>query len=370
MLQAGYWPWAAPFGYVNGRIGDQPILLPNKEVSCFIPHIFQDYLNGSTVSELAEKYTSKGMKTKAGKPIPSMLIIRILENPLYAGIIDYESWGVSAKGKHEPLVSPDLYALVKSKRLKLDPQSKTMGSSPAFPLRGLVRCVHCDKKLTASNSTGKGGNKFAYYRCMNGCKNTNTRKEDIEQFFFEVLKGIQLTDGLSEEFKKTVIKEYKKGREVTQAAIARTERELNELKQQKETIQQKYAQNKITDEEFKEMSGSIKSRILTKEIEFNENKISDIELEILLNNAEFYLKNFAQVWKNVNPSLRTRLQSQILPNGIVYNFDGTFGTPELSPLFRFIDDFNKADATQKSRLVDRRGFEPRTPALQRRCSTK
>lgn len=370
MLEAGYWPWAAPYGYKNDNIAGQPILTPIPETRHFIAKIYQDYLNGLTIKELSDKYTSIGMTTSSGKPLKPMLIIRILENPLYCGLIDYEPWGVTTDGKHEALISKELFMMVKSKRLKINPTSKNMGSSEEFPLRGTVYCSKCNKKMTASVSTGKLGGKFPYYHCFRGCKGTYTSKQDLEQFFFDVLKEIQLSEESEKDFKKIVMSQYEKGREVSATDITRIERDLESLKQQKATITEKYSRNKIADDDYQEEIGRIKNSIIAKEIELNENKITDLEIETVLNNCKFFLMNISHVWKHINPTLRTRLQSQILPKGITYSFDGTFRTPELSPLFRFMKDLNEADSTQKSRLVDCRGFEPRTPALQRRCSTK
>lgn len=85
------------------------------------------------------------------------------------------------------------------------PSSTSRPTSPqlhrallAVALRGFVRCAACGSPLTASNSRGKMGRTYPYYRCwVKGCDaKVQIRAERLEEQFDQLLRRIELAPGM------------------------------------------------------------------------------------------------------------------------------------------------------------------------------
>lgn len=353
MFEKGYWPWHAPIGYKNGHVGDQPILLPDKERASFIPMIYDDFNAGFSVKEITDKYDRLGLTSNHGNPLKPMMIIRILTNPLYSGTLQCEVWENTIEGKHKPLITKPQWLMAQARRNKESSLGTRKHPNQGFPLRGTLYCSQCGKKMTASISTGKLGGKFPYYHCFrSGCKQTYTPKILMEDNFFELMKNIQPSPETVKKWREAILNElHEKNADMKKLAHQR-ERELNELKQERVSCIQKYAQNKIKHEDYNEFIKFIDNKITIKKVELNECTIDLHETEVVLKDCELSLCHIAHFWKLLNDQFRTRLQTIIFPEGVIHENSGMFRTPKISPLFRFINDFEKANDTQKSLIVE------------------
>ena len=91
----------------------------------------------------------------------------LLKQPVYAGMIQAEAWGVKLReGKHEGLIS---YGLFLKNQDILNGNNRVQNRIDLhedFALRGAIDCADCDKPLTACWSKGKN-KKYPYYLCFN-----------------------------------------------------------------------------------------------------------------------------------------------------------------------------------------------------------
>ncbi|HEC82632.1 MAG TPA: recombinase family protein, partial [Thermoplasmatales archaeon] len=89
----------APFGYEynNGK------LIGVDEELRIVKKIFRDYVEGKGMKEIAEFLNKEGIKTKRGGKWDRKTISRILSNPVYCGIIEWEE--ILFEGEHEKVVS-------------------------------------------------------------------------------------------------------------------------------------------------------------------------------------------------------------------------------------------------------------------------
>jgi hypothetical protein len=94
------------------------------------------------------------------------------------------------KGKHEPLVSDDLFNEVQDvlNGRKRKPLGRRYGLKDEYPLRGYLICQHCGRILTGSSARGNGGLYF-YYHCVKGCKE-RAKAEEVNGLFLKALKTI------------------------------------------------------------------------------------------------------------------------------------------------------------------------------------
>lgn len=174
-LESGYWPFCMPPGLrnfmdpVRGKI-----LQPNGTPQAVVRKAaIEKFATGELRTQDEVKLFVDGELKKLGllSNLSHHGIQSLLKNPLYYGMIEYKPWDVPLmKGKHNGLVSSDLYSIVMA-RFENKPKIQLRKDySDDFPLRGLITCPSCGGPLTGSWNTGRYGKKYPHYDCHKlGC---------------------------------------------------------------------------------------------------------------------------------------------------------------------------------------------------------
>ena len=156
-LKRGWWPSGAPFGYLNAQ-GEKSIII-DKERAPLLKYAFERYAQGGiSFKELNNELYNKGLRTKGGHKLTVSALHHKLQNPFYCGEMIRN--GESFQGKHEIIVSRELFDLVQSVRKGIN---KKRGYKHFFPYRGFLVCDRCGCSLTADKKKG-----HTYYYCTNG----------------------------------------------------------------------------------------------------------------------------------------------------------------------------------------------------------
>lgn len=89
----------APYGYryENGK------LVGIKEELDNVKEIYKMYLEGKSLQEIVDWFNEKGIKGKKGGKWDKKTISRILSNPVYCGLVEWED--ILFKGNHETIIS-------------------------------------------------------------------------------------------------------------------------------------------------------------------------------------------------------------------------------------------------------------------------
>ncbi|MEL6259292.1 MAG: recombinase family protein, partial [Pseudomonadota bacterium] len=203
-LEQGFAVQAQPpvgLKYVKGRSGGKELV--HDQHAPVVAEALEGYATGRFASQSEVKRFLENQpdfpKGKSGV-IPQEKIVRMLRQPLYAGLVESVGYGVSLrKGRHQGLISIETY---ERNRAKLDgrvyaPTRKDIGED--FVMRGAVACGSCSAPLTAGWSKSSTGARHAYYRCKKrGCDafGKSIRRDDLEEDFAALLDRIQPTEGL------------------------------------------------------------------------------------------------------------------------------------------------------------------------------
>jgi len=173
-LEAGYWTFYPPPGYVYAKVpGHGKLLVPHEPEAGIVREALEGYASGRFPNQIDVQHflRSKGF-THWGRGPGTYLeqVKRILTREVYTGFLSYPPWNVTTrKAHHQPLISPETFDCIQERlreRAKM-PHRKDLNRD--FPLRGFVLCAACGKPLTAAWSRGKN-RLFAYYRCKTkGC---------------------------------------------------------------------------------------------------------------------------------------------------------------------------------------------------------
>ena len=136
--------------------------IPNDE-AVHVREIFNDFIDGVTMRQIAMKCAAKGLKTHRGNPLEARTIRYILNNPVYIGKIRWSTDGrasslrdysnpntVIVDGIHEPIISAEVWDKTQSKMKELQKmygRYQRAEQPVEWMLKGLMRC-DCGATLT------------------------------------------------------------------------------------------------------------------------------------------------------------------------------------------------------------------------------
>ncbi|HJP67101.1 MAG TPA: recombinase family protein [Actinomycetota bacterium] len=201
--KTGGTPGRAPLGYLNvhksvdGRIVRTVEVDPER--APLIQWAFEAYATGEwTIKALTAELTERGLRsmpvgTKPSQPLHWGRVAHTLNNRYYLGFVTFR--GIEYPGRHEPLVTPQLFAQV---------QDVMQGRRYAGDkhrvhdhyLKGTVFCGKCHSRLIITWAKGKGGN-YLYFFCRgrqagNGCRQRYLQVDAVEDAVERFYSNIQL----------------------------------------------------------------------------------------------------------------------------------------------------------------------------------
>ena len=154
---AGEWaPGYVPCGYKRAGKKDNRLVIDERG-AVQIRDMFEMYAS--------DKFQTIDISKKYG--LNRQRVLWTLRNKVYIGKICYA--GKEFPGKHEPIISPELFERVQKKLPEAHTGRRPKSEKRKYLLTGLLRC-HCNRNL--SPASAKSG-KFHYYVCTDQvkCKN-------------------------------------------------------------------------------------------------------------------------------------------------------------------------------------------------------
>lgn len=187
-----------PLGYRIDRRGDPPVIVP--EEAKVVRMIFDKYVNDRMgLFDIARHLNSLGMQTSRGKPFERRSIEYILQNPTYCGMIrwnrkenetnrikDKEEW-IITKGKHEPIISKELFDQAQEIWQKTyQPRGARPSSTYKHWMSGVVKCPACGRTMIAKHQVDKTyGKSYCYFTCYGYSKGKCSAKTAVNSRVLE-----------------------------------------------------------------------------------------------------------------------------------------------------------------------------------------
>lgn len=181
-IRQGWYPTKPPLGYKTIGEKGHKMHIQDKDLAPFIKKIFEFYASGNyTTRRLVDVMYDEGLRARTGNKVPRASMHRMLREPFYMGKMTWA--GEEYQGKHEPIVSEDLWN--KAQDILTRENSGGKYRKHFYYLRGLIKCADCGYSVTAARQKGN-----VYYNCTH-YKPCNNRKYVREEILEE-----QLLDGL------------------------------------------------------------------------------------------------------------------------------------------------------------------------------
>lgn len=360
-LEKGYWSFYPPPGYkyikhpMHGKL-----LIPSEPKATIVRNAFEGYANGRFFGQIdVQKYLQENDFCD-GRPVYLQKVKRLLNRIIYAGYIEYPEWEVLRRlGHHDAIISLETYKKVqlKLKDTKLIYSRKDY--SETFDLRGFACCSKCGSPLTASESTGRRGVRYPYYRCRNyNCqeRTKSIKKEDIDKEFLRSLRSIQPDERIIRLTRAIVEDVYERRKSEACVASHDNERKVEELETEIKSLTKRVAKT-----QSESVIMAYEDRI--EEIEKQKKLIGDkhekmtsslAEIRTAFNEVMRYLENPADTWVSGGVNDKKRVLKLVFAEKYVYDRESNVGTPKLSILYRFFEQFHGS----KLQNVEMGGIEP------------
>ncbi len=212
MLEEGKWPGGStPTGYKKVN----KVLVPDDVTAPFVQKAFQLYASGKySLKTLKKKMDDEGFKSYNGKPLTKSNYHRIFNNPIYYGMIPWNS--KLYPGSFPPLIEESLYHQVQAmlRRTKNGEIIPVYGKH-IFTYQRVMRCGECGCQITGERrtKTNKGNGKvheWIYYHCTHfkECSQKGVVREDsiqnqITELFESLLMDDETTEMLKEKLRES-----------------------------------------------------------------------------------------------------------------------------------------------------------------------
>jgi len=201
-VEMGLWPTVAPLGYLNQRMMDkkcQLIIDPARGpvIKKIFERVAHENLSGRKIYNWLK--FELNFYTRGNKSLTLSGIYRLLDNPFYYGMFEYpRASGNWYQGKHEPLISQELFEKAKAflKRDQIVRQNKE------FSFTKLFTCGYCGSTICAEEKWKvlKDGTSahYIYYGCGRAkdrnCKNKYIREEELIGELLKILDQLNINE--------------------------------------------------------------------------------------------------------------------------------------------------------------------------------
>lgn len=161
------------YGY-DREIGEK-VQTINETEAAIVRRAFDMYVNQNiSLTGIAKAFNAEKIPTKLGSTWNSGTVIAMLKNPNYIGLVRY---GIEqperyfeAEGKHEAIISEDIYQKAQILMDKKKAAAPTKQPAAKNYFAGILYCGLCGKKLLTHNTTQRGsrGNRLVSfeYECF------------------------------------------------------------------------------------------------------------------------------------------------------------------------------------------------------------
>ena len=376
-LKAGRWCRSAPYGYRNTRDEDnRPIIIPNDHATQ-IRKAFEMVSTGMA-QPVAQKYLNDN-----GVPIQKSRFSEMLKNPMYMGKIEVPALEKEPyqliEGIHEGIVSEQLFYKVQQV-LNGHPSKKRITPSVInieLPLRGLLKCTSCSRKLTGSRSRGRNGKRHAYYHC-NHCRSERYRAETANDTVVEVLNDLKLSQSSKVIYNELVKRMLNGDEESRKRKVSKLKESINQQNGRIERLEDRLADGEISSADFLQMKMRFNTIKENARKELAGLQTDNSQKSELLSKAVEVISQLGNFYAEGDAKRKQQLLGSIFPEMI--EFDGEkCRTTKINEALALCLSIDAGFSEKENRILPQKlevsgwvvpaGVEPATHGFSVRCST-
>jgi site-specific DNA recombinase len=310
-LRQGYRVGRAPFGYRHELTNERQKIVIDEVKGEIVRKAFELRSQGASIEDVA-------LQCKAmGHYIDPKRLSEMLRNVFFCGYIQNRILGDElVKGKHEPLVSEELFLKINGQGILYPQNFESRPTDEQFPLKRFITCAKCGAKWVGYSVKGK---KATYYKCNSkGCK-CNRNAQKIHDDFREYLSDFMIDERYAEPLKAQLTLTFKSMNAGNESVKAQISKQLKEAKENIDTVEERFALGKIGEDIYQKVKGKYLEEYNTIN---NELRKVDLQLSNLDKFVNYSIKlscNLSILWGSRDFSLKQGLQNLLFPEGIIYD---------------------------------------------------
>lgn len=262
---------------------------------------------------------------KTERPVSRNTFYRIFENPKYGGE-QIDATGNFRKSVHPPIVPKETMRLSIAKALGGDPTRRVPHdrSLDGIPLRQVLLCPECRKRLSGSKSPGKMGPLYGYYHLPRHEPHCSSKKlrlssPDINEAFLDVLERLR-TEPVVFDLIELFVRDRQQDRVVS------VQDEANALAAERDRIRavldglvDKWAEGKMDDEAYRSAVSRNEGAIVKVEARLEELKTVYLPVDDIAFRATTALEHPDVTWNLLSDDERNRMAHALFPDGISFD---------------------------------------------------
>jgi site-specific DNA recombinase len=358
-LEKGYWAFGSKKGYTMARDPIHGMISEINSDGLILKEGWELFVNRSLIRkiDLCRFLVEKGFWTKQKPEKYLDKINLILQDPFYAGYIEYLPWEVTKRrGHHEALISDETLGNTRILLNRKNAEKRVRKDiSEDFKMRGLIVCDTCNHHLTGTLHKKK----YNYYFCQNTeCPERlkTIKPVDVDKNFVELLQKHHLKSDVEKAVICIFDKVWKEEVETLKQF---------ELAEKKTKIDLEEKISRLTEEVLNAKTPTLKS-VYEKQLETlaeqvdsldqNDSYITDISIpyRTALEKSTKLLKSPYLVWQNLRGLEQQRLFFFIFEEKLSYNRISGYRTDKIPYTKRIFEEF----VTSNTQDVEMGGIEP------------
>lgn len=370
LARQGYWQHTPPRGYDMHRIKNEdghsrPTLKPNHEAKKMKDLLMRWNRGDMTEGQLMRYAEQINLYSqRSSKPLNQNVVHKLITNPVYAGYVsDKFTFNEKVQGKHEALITPEVYEqnqlIILMRNKSYMSGLKRQAANELYPLRRFVRCISCDKYMTAASPH----NSPRYYCARPSCAKTGSiMTKTLHPQFEDLLSLITPTGGTLKLLKELLTRQVKNELGHLNQDIAQMREKLIENDTYVQNALALFIRNKLSeDEKDRAIKGANVERAnLQAGLMQLEQKqtVSEKNIEQALG----FMGSIHKHWHSAPLELKQAYQELVFPEGFIYDISAKkFITPAISPLYRLDLGETGAINDKNNVMVISRRIELRLP---------
>jgi site-specific DNA recombinase len=223
-------------------------------------------------------------------------------------------------GIHSPIISQELFYRVQEVldgRRKKNAQPLIHSVHEKLPLRGILKCPKCGKKLTGSGSLGNGG-RFFYYHCSKGCK-VRFRAELANNAVDKIIRQIKVELVFKDLYKDVVNDYITKNGQSKESQQKLIHKKVGVLKARITNMENKYADNEINTMAFNEMKDRFSNELSELESHKSDLNTFSKDMDMQVEHCMKTISDIGKMYSNADAAIQREIVGSIFPEYIVFS---------------------------------------------------
>jgi site-specific DNA recombinase len=251
--------------------------------------------------------TQRPTATRAARPLDAKKLALVLHNPYYMGTVTWR--GLQFDGKHPRLVSPELFAQVQAVLLA-HRQSGERSYRRKHYLAGTIYCGRCASKLIYGISTGRQGEKYAYWFCMgrhtykNGCELPYLPEELVEEQIIKTWEQERLSEEQAALIRDNLLADLADYTKTTQEAAERLDRRINAIERERRKWAEKAFEDSVPADIAKEKQHELAQQLATVQGQRARLATISAQHEAVIRDATALLPHCGEAYRRGDDTLR------------------------------------------------------------------